>query len=674
MLQNIPDNSKKSGYGRRRLAILLALFLVTILFNIPTLNVHAEDVSIILALWPTEVNIGETVTATITINGDVLGDYNISLEYPADLLEYQSNPDANGSILISGSGPNTLTYNFKAKAEGVAHIVTSGYQLYDSNGYQLSVEHAGGNITIGQVQEDDGKINIGGEAYTLVNEYQLPKAPDGFELSYVNYNDKDIYAYKAPNNSIKVVCLQNSEYEAKWFVYDEEKEEFSPFLLYDMEGISYTLINIPDDVEIPEGFTEGNLSIQGSQFKAYTDGSNSGLYLIYAINSVGNTGLYFYDTDEGSLIRYDAVDAMVKSVSEMNKEEDTDSFDDVSEDASFSDAAEESGADSEAVDDNKEDKEGSQPLIVDEITEEKNPEDEFLTNNRLKSMLKTMMVIFVIMCVIIIILIIRNGYLASRIDNDDFDEDDEEENDIISASVSDEEDAAQKAAEAMAKEKTKKSKNTKYDRNDDTGEILLEEAEDNNSGVNVPPAEDVEKSKIEEAKKLRPYGMDSAFDVVSADEAPEGDHVYIEPEPNMEGLIDPALYEKDITPLTQDMLDDNSEQDGANNDFEQVREDLNTEKLSRENPSEQVTLNNDSEDQEPKDNSMSLEVKEGSVDNYADDSNKKSESKSDNINENAGRNKKKRRNKKGKSSDNSAKPVKKTDKVVLPGQGNEEDY
>jgi hypothetical protein len=80
----------------------------------------------------------------------------------------------------------------------------------------------------------------------------------------------------------------------------------------------------------------------------------------------------------------------------------------------------------------------------------------------------------------------------------------------------------------------KTGKSNSYAVNEDTGEILLEEAMDNNAGVNVPPAEDVEDNSIEKAMQSRPFGVDSAFDVVAPEDAPEGENVYVEPEPTEE--------------------------------------------------------------------------------------------------------------------------------------------
>ena len=178
---------------RKIIAYLIAsTFVLAAAFGVyGGLDVYAEDVSIILAIWPLEAQVGDLVTATITINGDNLGEYDIFLEYPSELLSYNGG-ETTGSVEVQSSGSNTLSYTFTAVAEGSGKIQTSGYKIYDTNGQQLSVVHAGGNIVVGQVEETDDKIRIGNDSYTLVNDKKLPSAPENYSITSVTYNDKDI--------------------------------------------------------------------------------------------------------------------------------------------------------------------------------------------------------------------------------------------------------------------------------------------------------------------------------------------------------------------------------------------------------------------------------------------------------------------------------------------------
>ena len=511
----------------RIIAVILAMFIIasSVLGILGKIDSYAEDVSIVLAIWPTDVQVGDAVTATVTITGESLGEFDIFLEFPSDILQY-TDGDSSGTIEIMGSGTKTLTYNFKAIANGEGKIQTSGYKIYDVNGTQLSVVHAGGNIMVGETASTEDTIKIGNDTYTLVNDRRLPTPPEGYTISSVTYNDKEIYAYQSPTQNIKVVCLQNDEWEQKWFIYDEKKKEFSPFVEYSLDGVKYVIINKPDDVEIPEWYSETSLTLSDCQLVAYTDNSDSGLYLVYALNSTGKAGLYFFDTDEGSIIRYDAIETLVDYELSQNTEEQV---------------ANETSGDAEA------EKTIATPLIPQ--TEAPAEEDEgFFTKSILKKLLYMMVILFIIMCVVVIILIIRNGMLQSQLYGEDYDDEDD---DIVEKARKDaqktaDEESKDESSDPMTQNQIKTGKSNSYDVNEDTGEILLVEADDNNSGVNVPPAEDNDSDKIEKAMAERPYGYDSAFDVVSVDEAPEGEHVYREPEPDTDSFVDPSKFDKEL--------------------------------------------------------------------------------------------------------------------------------
>lgn len=511
----------------RIIAVILAMFIIasSVLGIFGKIDSYAEDVSIVLAIWPTDVQVGDTVTATVTITGESLGEFDIFLEFPDDILQY-TDGDSSGTIEIMGSGTKTLTYNFKAIANGEGKIQTSGYKIYDVNGTQLSVVHAGGNIMVGETASTEDTIKIGNDTYTLVNDRRLPTPPEGYTISSVTYNDKEIYAYQSPTQNIKVVCLQNDEWEQKWFIYDEKKKEFSPFVEYSLDGTKYVIINKPDDVEIPEWYSQTSLTLSDCQLVAYTDNSDSGLYLVYALNSTGKAGLYFFDTDEGSIIRYDAIETLVDYELSQNTEEQI---------------ANETSGDAEV------EKTIATPLIPQ--TEAPAEEDEgFFTKSILKKLLYMMVILFIIMCVVVIILIIRNGMLQSQLYGEDYDDEDD---DIVEKARKDaqktaDDESKDESSDPMTQNQIKTGKSNSYDVNEDTGEILLVEAADNNSGVNVPPAEDNDPDKIEKAMAERPYGYDSAFDVVSVDEAPEGEHVYREPEPDNDSFVDPSKFDKEL--------------------------------------------------------------------------------------------------------------------------------
>ena len=613
---------------KRVISLMLAvIILISGVLGFGKIDSHAEDVSITLAIWPAEVSISDVVTATVTIKGDDVGEYDIFLEYPGSILSY--NGDTSGSIEVTGSGAGSFSYTFKAIADGSGKIQTSGYKIYDTNGTQLSVVHAGGKVAVGQIQETEESIKIGNEVYTLVGDRNLPKAPEGYELSSVTYNDEEIYAYQSPNQKIKVVCLQNSEYEQSWFVYDEETGEFSPYIEYSLDGIRFVIINKPDDVKIPDNYEETALTLNKSQITAYTDGSDSGMYLVYALNQTGIEGLYYFDSNEGNLTRYDAVKAIVDAATASNAAE-------IKEEATT-------------------ETHYATPLIADkEEPKSTEEEDGLLSRNALKKLLIMMIVLFTIMCIVVIILMIRNSMLQTQLYGDD--EDDEFYDDIIDKPKKEKKKSKKSIFESLDEEvidtrtsdseeldekedvNIKTGKSNSYAVNEDTGEILLEEAMDNNAGVNVPPAEDVEDNSIEKAMQSRPFGVDSAFDVVAPEDAPQGENVYVEPEP---------LEEKKA-------FEDNS-------GFVDVDEiERQTETTASENR------------EEPK--ADSTEIMEDSSDNDSQEINKSSElvTSSDEESENNSDKKNKSRKKNRKKNRKNKEKVE-PQKVALPSQDDEED-
>ncbi|MBO4862986.1 MAG: hypothetical protein J5517_01325 [Eubacterium sp.] len=543
----------------RKILYIIAFVITFAVFqSVGSYDVHAEDLNVVIALTPDgEIGVGDTITATVMISGDYVANYTIYLKYSSGLLEYQSGDGNTGSIAISGSGPTTVSYTFKAVGEGRASVSTDGSEVYDAEGNQLTVAHAGANITIGTVQETDNTIKVGSETYTLVNEYHLPTPPKDYVISYVTLGEREWFCYQAPNQNLKVVCLQNVDGEQKWFVFDEKTQSFSPFLEYKLDGINYVVINKPDDVKLPDGFTETSLTLDKTQFTAYTDGSENGVFLVYAMNPRGESGLYYFDSEEGTLTRYEIVKNMIDTATAQNAAR----------------IASESNAANDSANTETTEKQYAAPLFGDDKSET-DEEEGLVSRETLKRLLSMMIVLFVVMCIVVIILVVRTSILQNRLDGyeDDDEEDgnyDEDEYDYSSSSdQSQSTQSEQEAHDAEIAERAKRDaadkkvigKNKSYGVNEDTGEILLEEAEDNNAGVNVPPAEDQQISKVEEAMKQKPFGIDSAFSVAAPDEAPEGEHVYVEQGPKKD-VVDKETIEKVRGEKNEELAEAEAEQE-----------------------------------------------------------------------------------------------------------------
>ena len=345
------------------------------------------------------------------------------------------------------------------------------------------------NLTVMCGEEtEDIMLQIQGRNFIVLTE-DLPEAPEGFSETTLKINDKDIPGFTAPNKRLNIICLKNENGDKFWYIYDKDNASFMPYTEVPTEKGRYVIMNKPESFAVPNGFTNADLKLGTTTYKVYSDGTGSGIYLVYAMNLNGEAGYYLYDSREGTFMRFAAVESLIASRSDAEKVAP----------ATVAPATE-APAPSPVVTDN-----------------EDNPKEEnVISRGALKKLLIAMTVLFVIMCIAVIILVIRNSNLMNKLELEE--DSDEKNSGDAEAKTAEADQAAQQDADKAENEKEELSKNKSYGVNDDTGEIQLEVASDFNSSVNVPLAKEEREGRIESAKKERPFGIDSAFDVVPGDD------------------------------------------------------------------------------------------------------------------------------------------------------------
>ncbi len=335
--------------------------------------------------------------------------------------------------------------------------------------------------------KEDIIVSVNGRNYILVTE-NLPDPPENFTEITLVVGEEDVPGYESPNGKLSIVCLEDEDGGKGWFIYNKDNDTYTRYAEFSAQYVRYVIVDKPDGLDAPKGFRPAKLEIEEDTFNAFSDGSGSGIYLVYAMNLDGTEGFYFYDSKEGSFMRYEAAENIIASMS----------------DAQVVVPATTETTTVEAT--------TAAPVIPKKETEKK--DEGFFTNARLKFLLVAMSVLFVIMCIAVIVLIIRNGNMTS-VPEDGYPDNEDDDSDTDP----DTPDGGADNTETAEAEEEKLTKNKSYSVNQDTGEIQLEVAEDFNSSVNVPLAVEERKDKIENAKKERPFGIDSAFNVVPETEA-----------------------------------------------------------------------------------------------------------------------------------------------------------
>lgn len=296
-----------------------------------------------ISLSDPTVKVGEDVSVTVKVTAtgsEVIQSVNMNLSYDASALEFKSDSQAtgeNGTIQLSGeadSSIKTYTLNFKSLKNSTSNIKVTNYEIIDNNANTMELSKVGtSTVTItGDNQAEDETLEVTTqEASTQTVESQneenkivsppkkdvevkiagtpfyvckIPQdlIPEGFEYIGYNYQGVAVDALKK-DNFILFYLNQVGEEPYVFYVYDPNTEGFSIYAPVN-SSLNYTVVSLEEDVTLPDGFTETEVSVGGVAVTAWQSTMNSEYYLLYLMNSEGSKGLYLYDVVEKTVQRY----------------------------------------------------------------------------------------------------------------------------------------------------------------------------------------------------------------------------------------------------------------------------------------------------------------------------------------------------------------------------------
>lgn len=230
-------------------------------------------------------------------------------------------------------GENTITITVKAE-----NGVTTTYTVVVTRRSETDPENT-------DAVENKTVYEIGGNSWYTSNEILEEEIPQDFTLSsrlIDNYEYPCLSFDKGNLVLIKMVSADGAN--SGLFVYDEAQAAIYPFAKLASDE-HYVIILMPDASEVPSGYAEVTLAIEGkADVTAYKLIEESGslstdsngiigllnffapevvraaevntndFYLIYCMNDQGEIGWYQYDSKEGSYIRYLAPIVTVEQV------------------------------------------------------------------------------------------------------------------------------------------------------------------------------------------------------------------------------------------------------------------------------------------------------------------------------------------------------------------------
>ncbi len=273
----------------------------------------------------------ESTTQATTEDNDGKSDNSFlaSLSISPGKLEPEFSPYTNNYTAQVDEDVTKLTVSATADDYNAGVSVWGANDLEPGeNLVQVSVTAENGNVRYYDIHvmvgEDVGTpfTEIDGVRYAFVDYEEGIEPIEGFESTTLKYEKWQVLAYKAPNDKLYVVPLvpevtdednqDVSDEEYEWYMYLEDKNCFVKYNEYTSRYNRYVIMNVPEGIEVPEGYVEASLTMNGNKVTAYQpdgylilpNGKDMKIYLVYAMNIEGDAGFYNYDLEENTFMRY----------------------------------------------------------------------------------------------------------------------------------------------------------------------------------------------------------------------------------------------------------------------------------------------------------------------------------------------------------------------------------
>lgn len=229
-------------------------------------------------------NVGDSITLNLKVRSDTaLSRADISLRYDGNALQFVSGTNTDGgagTLRVHGSGEqgenNTLafTLQFKILSAGTSTVSVEKQEVYTEDESLLNLTHVGTATVTASAGESASETETETVSESETAEEKQETVNEGVKLSA---KDKSI-----------------------------------------------TIMNPGSDVQIPEGFLESTIDIDGHQVKGWVWKAESEhqYIIVYGMNDAGDLNFYRYDLKEKTIQRYfrDPLEEEQKKNAEMYPE------------------------------------------------------------------------------------------------------------------------------------------------------------------------------------------------------------------------------------------------------------------------------------------------------------------------------------------------------------------
>lgn len=300
--------------------LLLAVCLIVPCFA--TL-VHAADGQIQFTDPSTKT--GETVEVTCAVKANgTIEDVELTLTYDTSMLRFKEadgvTEETAGTLTYKGTAnANVLRFNMKFDVlkEGTTKIEVASYRAWlntdealDCTQGYATIKIAQGETPVADPEEPTAttgtSVDVNGVTYTFSDGFADTDIPAGYAVTTIEYDGAQHKVVKHEVSGLYLGYLVDANSMGKFFVYVEENATFAPFeQIAISDTTTITLLTNVDEVTLPEQYVSTTVTLNGQDFPAWQNAEDSTLCLLYAMNSKGETGVYQFDTVEGTYQRFE---------------------------------------------------------------------------------------------------------------------------------------------------------------------------------------------------------------------------------------------------------------------------------------------------------------------------------------------------------------------------------
>lgn len=320
----------------------IATILLSVCLIVPCFSMMALAASGVIFFSDLETSVGDefTITGTLVVRDDVVGDATIQMTYDPSYMRFEEgdgvNADSKGNLTFTGSGDGSsdrmeFTMKFQALQEGSTRLEQDSAIVTDSFGATVVCEEGYADITIGEGDPskiknvaDGASVTVDDQQYTLSSDFADNAIPAGFTAGEITYNDATYRAAVQEKTGLQMAYLVDSTGNGDFWMYDSANSSFSPAEeIVISDEYSIVIFDAGDKITLPSKYAKGTLEINSKKFEIWDYPDRDNFYVMYAVNSDGEESLYLYDSVEHTYQRMEtpkaATTADKKSVSQWDK-------------------------------------------------------------------------------------------------------------------------------------------------------------------------------------------------------------------------------------------------------------------------------------------------------------------------------------------------------------------